>query len=105
MPNFGIILKALKYAPMVIGAVQQFRGQQSAHTEEELTETRHTIEDLRKEMTRRFETLENDNARLKTRLREAESAVMMMKILVMCGGVFAVVAFGLAILALLIHHA
>ena len=106
MPNFGSILKLLKYAPTVIGIIQQVRGsrqEQTAHLDEEIAETRDALADFKKNILNRVDDLEQENVRLKTRMREVESAFTMLRVLLYPIGVFALAAFVLALLALIRH--
>lgn len=104
MPNIGTWLQLLKYAPMVIGAVKQMRGGgQSEETQQEIVETRNAFDDFKKTINQRLEAAENENARLKTRIREMESSLTIFKVLLWTSGGIAIVGFVLALLAFIIR--
>ena len=103
MPNFGKIFKLLKYAPTVIGLIKQLRGAGQAEKQvvEEIVETRNELENFKKQISARLEALEAENGHLKTRLRQIESSFTMLRVLVYPIGVFALISFILAIIALI----
>lgn len=105
MANIASIVNLLKYAPTVVGAIKQFRGgRDSEEIAEYVKDTRETLMDMKKNLSQRLETLEAENTRLRTRVREMESGLTTLKVLVYTGGGAAVVAL-ILVLILLIKQA
>ena len=107
MSNFGKLLKLVKFAPMVIGLIKQLRGgdQDHQHLTEEILHTQEALEELKKRVSARFDSIDEENTRLKTRIRELESSFTTLRVLMYPVGVFALVAFVLAIIAIIMFSA
>ncbi|HEX2949302.1 MAG TPA: hypothetical protein VHV83_07000 [Armatimonadota bacterium] len=101
MPKLGSYLKLIQYAPMIIGAVKQLRTSPTSEVNEEIAQTKQTLDDIKKNLLSRIEDLENENARLKTRIREVESSVTITRVLVLTSGGAAIVALVLALIAII----
>lgn len=101
MPKLGSYLKLIQYAPMIIGAVKQLRTNSTSEVNEEIAQTKQTLDDIKKNLLSRIEDLENENARLKTRIREVESSVTITRVLVLTSGGAAIVALVLALIAII----
>ncbi len=83
MPSPFSLLKWLQYIPMaydVVKAVAPAQPQESAR------ETQQVLEAFRKSLDDRFTELESENARLRTRLREAESSLTNLQAWIWIGG-------------------
>ncbi|HEY3378947.1 MAG TPA: hypothetical protein VGL77_15785 [Armatimonadota bacterium] len=104
MPKFGSFLKILELAPLVFGLVKQVRGQQTPEVGEQVEETRNALTDLKKQLTQRLESLEEANTHLKTRVRELESSIAVLKVLVYTSGVIGLLALIFVLIQMAMRH-
>ena len=102
MPNLAFLLKMLKYAPVVIGVVKGLRGSDDGQQQmnEQLHETQRTLDDVRKQLSQRMDDLEQENARLRSRLQDSDASLTTLKVLVWTTALFALFATVLALVAM-----
>lgn len=103
MPNIGSLFKLLNYVPLILEITKQFRGRSVVCNEVDVDELRSDLADIKKANMQRVEEIEQENVRLKTRIRDLESTVGILNILVYSIGAFALTAFILALIALVRH--
>lgn len=100
MLNIASLLKSLKYAPQILGIVNQMRTKQNNQSHI-LHDTESKIADIQGQLLRKIEKLEENNANLSHRLKEIDTAFATIKVVVWTSAVFVVVAAILALAALL----
>lgn len=102
MAKISSYLDMLKYLPTVIGVVKQVRGQNKDDDSAEfLRETQQSVADLRKDVIQRLEEMTTENARLRTRLRDLDASVTVLKVLVYTSFGIGIVGLILALIALI----
>ena len=83
MPDFRAILGLMKYAPTVLQVIQGMRrGQKDDEVQHVADDMQHELENIKKQLNNQITTLEEANAQLRTRVRELESSISTLKMLV-----------------------
>lgn len=105
MAKMATLITLLKYAPSVIGLVKQFRGSgddgdATRRIVDAIVDTRESLEDFKRQATERIDELEEENARLRSRIREAESSLTIHLVLLISMSAVTLGAFVMALLAL-----
>lgn len=102
MLKLAAIMKYAQYVPFVLDTVKGLRKQEQPSPQ--AAETREMLVDFKKDVLERLNTLEEDNARLKARMREAQSSLDFYRVFVWLFGafssVFAIIAIIVAMSAL-----
>ena len=101
MPNISSIVNILKHVPALLGIFKQLRGEpQAAALSDVVASTRHAMEDFKRTAQQRLDDLEKDNTRLRSRLKDADASITLLKAMIWASSAFALAAFVLALLAI-----
>lgn len=98
MPN---LLQWVQYVPLVFEMARALRGKEEPGPSAEPSDLLDSFRDLKKDVTERLEAVEEESARLKSRLREAESTIMLLQVIVYLSGGITVLALILALIAII----
>lgn len=96
MPNFGSLLKMMQYAPMLFELIKAIRPAETAQRRQD--EAKEELEHFQRSVENRIADMEEEIARLRARVREAESLAMTLQVWLYIG---LPAAFLVAILAII----
>lgn len=98
MSKLSMLFRLLQYAPTVLNVVQSMRHREEP--EQDHTAIDKTVADLRREIHARVESMEEDQRNIHQRIRDLQSTLATMTILAWTGLGIGIVAFVLAMVAI-----
>lgn len=101
MAKLTSYLRILEMAPAILGAVKQLRGTPVGELDEDIKETKRSMDDVKKQLFQRLDDVETENKRLQARLKEMESTLTIQKVLIYTSSGVALIALVLSLIAII----
>lgn len=99
MAKWGSMLKFAQYIPFVMDVIKGFNKTQQPAAPAVDTHTREMLDDFKKDVLARLSTLEEEQTRLRTRLKETQSSLDFYRVFVWLFGAFSTI---IAIIAVVV---